>query len=267
MARRGRAAARRDQGNKTLAFIFGAITLLIIFVAVYMYYKQEKPINESNMCPASGPLGQYVLLIDTTDPFSFIQKQAYKTFALNLLKRDVPPGYLLSVFTLGEKFEDSAEPIIEICNPGDGSDKSELTTTISKLQKRYKEKYTEPILKIIESVDTDTPASQSPIFEMIQLVSINGFKKHAIAGDKHLIIISDMLHNTSGFSMYSKGQYTLEALMNSNYGKKISTDLQDVEVELLFLVNTPQFQSRQQQYFWEQYFDLFGGHVEKSRPL
>ena len=267
MARRGRAAAKRDQRKNYLAFILFAVTVLIVILAGYFYYKQEKPINENNMCPANGPLGQYVLLIDTTDPFSFIQKQAYKTFVSNLLKRDVPTGYLLSVFTLGEKFEDSAEPIIEICNPGDGSDKSELTTTVSKLQKRYKEKYTEPVLKIIESVNTNKPASQSPIFEMIQLVSINGFKKHAISGDKHLIIISDMLHNTSGFTMYSKGQYSLESLMDSNYGKKISTDLQDVEVELLFLVNTPQFQSRQQQYFWEQYFDLFGGHVAKSRPL
>jgi len=267
MARRGRAAARRDQGNKILAYLIGIITLLIISIVGYLLYKQEKPINESNMCPASGPLGQYVLLIDTTDPFSFIQKQAYKTYASNLLKREVPPGYLLSVFTLGERFEESAKPIIEICNPGDGSDKSELTTTISKLQKRYKDRYSEPILQIIESINTDQPASQSPIFEMIQLVSINGFKKNSVAGDKHLIIISDMLHNTSGFSMYSKGQYTLDSLMNSNYGKKLTTDLQGVEVELLFLVNTPQFQSRQQQYFWEQYFDLFGGHVEKSRPL
>jgi hypothetical protein len=211
-----------------------------------------------------------VLLVDTTDPFGFTQSQAVlATLRQRVLER-VPEGALLSVFVLGEDVQADARPILELCNPGSGRGRSELTANPERLQARYESRFMAPVTQLVQKLSDPhrPPARWSPIFEMLQLVAINGFRRSDVHGERRLVVVSDMLHNTPGFSMY-KGAATQDfhAFADTDYARRSMADLQGVQVELLVLLNTPALQTRRQATFWEDWFERAGARLVDVRPL
>ena len=101
---------------------------------------------------------------------------------------------------------------------------------------------------------------------MLQLVGINGFRKHAVQGPKRLVLVSDMLHNTPQFSMY-QGALEFEAFEANDYAKKAQADLRDVTVELHYLMTTPRLQTRRNLAFWERYFERAGARLTEVRRV
>jgi hypothetical protein len=266
MAKMGTRARQRRKKE----LVFGSILILIVIsiLSGVVYYSVTKPkgINSETLCPAEGPLGHFVLLVDRTDPLNFTQKQAFSITLKELVETRVPAGYLLSVFALGEDFKETALPLVEICNPGDGTGESALTSNLPKLRKQYQSKFTEPIQKLLESLVARQSAKWSPIFEMMQLVGINGYRKHAVKGPRRLIVVSDMLQNSPQFSMY-QGPVDYATFANSDYGKKAQAELSDVSVELHYLMNRPQLQTKRNLKFWEDYFNKAGARIVEVRPI
>ncbi len=266
MPRLGRRAARR----RTAQIIGGVAILLFVLAALsaglYFRAQQTPGVDPVTLCPAGGPIGHYVLLVDKTDPLTFTQKQAFTELLHEVIERRTPEGYLLSVFVLGEDFKETASPVIELCNPGTGDDKSEYTANRHKLRRQYEERFLQPLAKQTETLVSTAPANLSPIFEMLQLVSINAFRRHDVKGERKLIIVSDMLHNTAPFTMY-RGPVDYESFANTDYGRKVALQMPRVKVELNVLVNNPQRQTRRQTTFWEAYFEAAGARVVVIRPL
>ena len=265
MGKRGRRAKQR----RTMELLFGTLAFLAVAAIIggVAYYLNTRPKELTpNMCPADGPIAHYVLLVDKTDPLNFTQKQAFSVLLSELVEKRVPESALLSVFVLGEDFKDNAEPIVELCNPGNGSGKSELTSNLKRLRKQYEERFVGPLLRQSDTLLAAQSSKFSPIFEMLQLVGINAFRKHDVKGERRLIVISDMLQNTPQFSMY-KGDADFRGFAESNYAKKTQLELRDVEVELHYLMNTPQLQTKRNLKFWEDYFSKTGGRIVAVRPL
>lgn len=266
MATSGRRAKRR----RTREFVLGTLILGVVIAGIggvaYFMATRPKGLDPTSMCPAAGPYGHYVLLVDKTDPLNFTQKQAFAVILDELVEKRVPEGYLLSVFALGEDFKATAAPLVELCNPGDGTGKSELTANLRKLKAQYRSQFAEPILRLSESLVSSQPAKWSPIFEMLQLVGINGFRKHDIKGERRLVIVSDMLQNTPQFTMY-RGSVDYAGFAASDYGKKAQLELRNVDVELHYLMNSPQLQTKRNLKFWEDYFDKSGARIVAVRPL
>ena len=265
MAKLGRRAKQR----RTMEIIFGILAFLVVgaIVSGAAYYMSTGPKElMPNMCPSDGPKGHYVLLVDKTDPLTFIQKQAFSVILNELVEKRVPEGFLLSVFVLGEDFKENAVPLVDLCNPGNGSGKSEFTSNLQRLRKQYEERFVGPLLKQSDALLSTQSAKYSPIFEMLQLVGINAFRKHDVKGERRLIVMSDMLHNTTQFSMY-KGPADYGAFAESSYGKKMQLELHDVDVELHYLMNTPQLQTKRNLKFWEDHFSKAGARIVAVRPL
>ena len=268
MARLGRYARR--QRNITIGFTIVISIVVGLFIAVVTYVKlnAEPGLNKVTLCPADGPQGHFVLLVDKTDPLNFTQKQTFSVTLTDIIQKRTPPGYLLSIFVLDEDFKANAVPLLELCNPGTGAEKSAMTATLKKLRQQYEQKFVEPMRKQSEALLSTTPAKTSPILEMVQLVGINAFRKHDIKGERRLIILSDMLHNTPQFSMFrSPADYYYAAFSLTAYGKKTQVDLGGVDVELLYLLHTPQLQTRRNLLFWEDYFKKSGARVVAVQPL
>lgn len=266
MAVRGRRARSRQLRH----MLFGIVALIFIAAAAggFVYFKlnKEPGIDRTTLCPAAGPRGHYVLLVDKTDPMNFTQKQAFTVFLNELVRKRLPEGYLLSVFVLGEDFKSTAAPVVELCNPGSGEGKSALTSNLEWARRDYEEKFVKPLLGQAEALQGTQPAKASPIFEMLQLVAINGFRKHDVKGERRLFLMSDMLHNGPAFSMYrTLPDYATFAA--TDYGRKTRADLNGVKVELFLLMNTPQFQNNRTTLFWEKYFDKSGARLVEVRPL
>ena len=113
---------RRARQRRTKDLIFGTIGFLLVLgiIGGVTYYMSSRPasLDKESLCPASGPTGHYVLLVDKTDPLTFTQKEAFTVTLRELVEKRIPEGYLLSVFVLGEDFKETAKPLIERCNPG-----------------------------------------------------------------------------------------------------------------------------------------------------
>lgn len=257
--------------KQQLKFILiGTVSLIaaitIIFAAAYFYWQRTPPADPITLCPADGPAGHYVLLIDKTDPLNFVQKQAFDVVLRDLIENRVPQGYLLSIFELNEDFTSSAQPLIQMCHPGTGAEASSLVSNVDKLKRQYTERFKSPVENILTSLVATKPANLSPIFEMLQLAAINGFAAHPLRGEQRLIIMSDMLHNTAEFSMY-KSPTTFSEFEATPYGRKSLSRLKGVDVEIYYLMNAPKLQTRRQLKFWEEYFEQAGARIVSVTPL
>lgn len=266
MSRHGSKAKRRDALMWIGGVVLLAVTAAVVATVVYTQVSREPPLDKTTMCPAAGPLGHIVLLVDKTDPLNFVQRQAFSVAMKDLVETKVPVGHLLSIFVLGEKFEQSALPLIELCNPGSDVGKSELSDNLKRLRRQYEERFVRPIEEASKALVADEPAKASPIFEMLQLVGINGFRKHAVKGPKRLVLVSDMLHNTPQFSMYT-GPVEFELFESTDYAKRTQAELRDVSVELYYLMTTPKLQTRRNQVFWERYFERAGARLSEVRRV
>lgn len=263
--RSSRAEAKLRARNQFWTVVLTAASLLIVGTFFY-FWLNRAPALDSRMCPKSGPTGQIVLLVDKTDPLNFTQKQAFQTFYEELITQRVPPGTLLSVFVLDNDFTTTAKPLIEECNPGDGSGKSPLDNNPVHLKKRFEQQFLEPMRQLLEQLEGKRSSEFSPIFEMIQMTAINGFRRDNVSGPRRLIIVSDMLHNSQQYSMY-KGNFDFERFEASDYGRKMTVSLPEVEVEIEYLLNTPSLQTRRHLKFWEDYFAKGGARIVAVRPF
>lgn len=261
---------RRARREESRLYLTGAVILAVgISVAAWVVHHQvtrPKPLDSLTLCPASGPVGHIVLLVDKTDPLNFTQRQAFGVSMQDLVHNRVPEGYLLSVFVLGESFEATAQPTVELCNPGSDVGKSELTANLKRLRKQYLDRFVRPLEEAAESLIADQAASASPIFEMLQLVGINGFRKHSVQGPRRLIIVSDMLQNTSEFSMY-RALPDFSLFVDSPYGQRVQADLANVDVEIHYLMTQPRWQTRGHLLFWEKYLDRSGARLTEVRRV
>jgi hypothetical protein len=268
MARKSQREIKRQRNQLFIAIFVSAIILTIVGVFIYYTFFMPKvgQIDATSLCPAEGPKGHYVLLVDKTDPLTFTQNEAFSITLREIIEKRTPEGYLLSVFLLGEDFKENAKPLVELCNPGTGADKSKFNANLKQLKRQYQERFLNPLLEKSDLLLATKPAKTSPIFEMLQLVAINAFRKHDVKGERRLIIMSDMLHNTPQFSMY-KGPVDYQTFTISDYGRKSHLELPDVEVEIHYLINTPQLQTKRNVKFWEDYFNKAGARIVAVQPL
>jgi hypothetical protein len=264
---------RRIQRESRSEYLLGVLVILVILAIIssvtWLYLTKPPGVSKANLCPIDGPKGRYVILIDKTDPLTLNQTEALKSLMLNTIEK-APKGYMVSVFVLGEDFKESTEPVVEKCNPGNAKNASDLTSNVEKLRNQYNNEYVQAILSEYSSKLKDLkPANISPIFEMLQFISVKSFGSKNLSGEKRLIIISDMLHNTPQFSMF-RSKLDFKVFASSDFGLKQTVQLKDVDVEINFLLFQPQIQKTADfKTFWESYFAKANANMASymSRPL
>lgn len=264
--RRSRASRRRRRRN-----IAGGILALALFVsaiggAAYAWFTRDGAPDRATLCPRGGPTGHVVVLVDKTDPLNFTQSAAFQRLYEDLIERRIAPGQLVSVFAVDEDYRRTAAPLIELCNPGRGEGRSDLTANTRKLEDRFRERFRAPLLEQRAALISAAPSRISPIFEMLQMVAINSFRKHGVSGPRRLIIVSDMLHNTAGYSMYQTAP-DFQAFAATDYGRRTGADFKGVDVEVHYVLHAPRLQTRRQLHFWELYFRGSGARIDSVRQL
>ncbi len=267
MAFKVKTKSRSSQSSSiALIALMGMALLGVIGFVIYWQLNPPEGSDTKTLCPTKGPLGHLVLLVDKSDPMSFTQRKAFEVLYRQTITSGVPKGHLLSVYALGEDFAKTAEPVVELCNPGDGSDARELDSNPALIRKAFEKKYLEPLLAASEKLVVDKPGRASPILEMVQLVGITGFSRNSVGGERRLIIVSDMIHNTPQLSHY-QGVPQYEAFFATAYGKKVRADLRGVKVEIRMLMNTPDIQKPELLRFWMGHVQEGGGRIVLHEPM
>ena len=256
MARQTRSQKRKTRQNILLSVFFMAVVALGLGTA-YWWSTQRKPgLDPVSLCPAEGAIGQRVLLIDRTDPFNLAQKTSLDIFIKQLVE-NTPPGYLLSVYVLGDDFKANTQPLFELCNPGDGHEKSQLTDNLKALKQQYLKHFIEPLSSVTQGMMDVPSAKESPILEMLQLVNLNSIRKNNVKGEVVLYVISDMLQNSKALSMYGK-PVSFESYATGYAASKLFVDFNQVKVEVHLVNSSPRTLNPLLLDFWKAYFDKAG---------
>lgn len=267
MSSRSIAARRRNRWQVLGGVLLLAAALAIAGSASFLFFgNRDSDLDPATLCPVSGPRGHVILLVDKTDPLNFTQKQAFIQYLNEFGRGRVREGELFSVFVLGGNFASTAQPLFEMCNPGKGEDKNIWTANPERIRRQFETQFLTPMSALAEQLQATEPAPDSPIMEMLQLVAINGFRARGVDGPRRLFVMSDMLQNTPAYSQY-RGDPDFSKFRDSVLFQKMSTDLSGVEVELAYLLNAPERQTRRHLKFWEEYFRELGARIVSVRVL
>ena len=253
MARQTKSQKRKTRNNILFSLFFFSLVVAGIGAAVWWNLQRKPGLDPVTLCPAEGPIGQRVVLIDRTDPFNLAQKTSLDIFIKNLVDT-TPSGQLLSVYVLGDDFQANTKPLFELCNPGDGQEKSELTANLKALKQQYIKHFIEPMLSVTEGMMNVPSAKESPILEMLQLVNLNSIQKQKIKGEVRLYVLSDMLQNSKSLTMYGKS-VPFETYASSYAASKLFVDFSQVNVEVHLVNSSPRTLNPMLLDFWKAYFE------------
>ena len=260
-----------ERNTWILGIVIASIAVVVLGVGIYFFVSGDKnefdpvtgcPIVDGQISPHS----QMVVIVDETDTLTPIQSDSLKVALKNLVNNELTEGSLLSIYTITEDFSTSRKPVFEACKIRDGSHANQFTENERKLKRRFETFFKAPLSNLISQItEKNEPAKSSPIMEVVQSVSVNSMQKWATP-ETRLIIFSDMLHHTPGFSLYQT-KPSFAAFKGTAYAAQVKTMLNGASVDLYYFVNNPKFQGQNNVTFWRDYFRSTGAKVESVIPL
>ncbi|MBB3273824.1 hypothetical protein FHW75_005037 [Pseudomonas sp. OG7] len=247
--------------------------VVIAFLGVLSWYGwyvfKKDGEDRVTLCPNKGPTAHYVVLIDNTSPFPFNQKAALSQRIKTMVLTKVPTGALVSVFLLGEDYQNQSTPVFEKCKPTQWNDDMKLVASKRLVEKEYDQKFAKPLNDVIKQIQLDQKAKTSPIFEMLQLVGIKGFAEANVKGPRHLIIYSDMVANMPQFNMYTQKLPAFKDFANTPYGQNATAKtLEGAVVTFNMLATEPNAAPyRMRSDFWSEYLEENHATLDEFNPM
>ena len=251
--------------DKQLArYLWALIIATIILATSFFVYTSLTYVEvDKNFCPTKNSYGNSVILFDNSDKNNEITVDDIKNVLENV-KESLNKYERLVIFSLNDDPRNKIEPIFEICNPGNVDNlrfdqKTGLTANPAMIEKKYNELFNKKVSKIISDMFNTKPSNTSPIFEMIQMVNVKVFKHAELKSgySNRLIIISDLIQNTSKYSQYYESlAFNSFKEKKKNYLNSIWTNLDEVIVNLNYInrEKNKNIQTNKHINFWENYF-------------
>lgn len=241
--------------------IFGVIGGLVTYGS---FFNERVEIDKATGCPIEGPLSRTVILIDQTDTFSPVQAIDIQN-QFEAYQKSVPRYGELVVYTIRPGSQGSPTPVIRACNPGNEDDVNQLVESSVKIARQWKNSFDTPMKEVMKDVLQPMSSENSPIIETIQAVVVSEFGPVNMNNRaKTLIVISDLLQHSGALSHYSR-KYDADSFIQSQAYNKLSADLRDVEVDLLYLYRDTQkaLQNNAHRDFWIRLIQEQGGSVRR----
>jgi hypothetical protein len=258
---------------KKMPYIAVSAFVLAGFCGVFLYNDQvsaiQKNTDSSTLCLKTGSSDATIILLDRTDSYSDIQRFAIENEIFELA-RSVPKGGLLKIYELGQDGR-LLDPVVNVCNPGDGENSSALTENKRLLQGVYNSKYQEPIKKVINDMSGDVTAPQSLLLEAVQEIAVRDFDKNKGLSTKRLVIISDLLEynpKSADLNFYKKIS-SFSQFKDSPDARALRSNLDNtnIDLRLLYRTKTDGLQNDSLVQFWMLWLRDQGGTINyKSIP-
>ena len=172
MARTRSSKRRKDaQDRKGWVIVLAFIAVAGVIGWQYSAAMQAQRPLDDQLCPISGAENLTVLLVDLTDPLTVAQKQDFSN-QLELLRDSIPKYGRFSVYRVDAADSTLLLPVIDICNPGDGSDLSDNNSDPQKAKKVWTQKFNAPLELKLSTLTQESGAVTSPIFQTVQSVAL-----------------------------------------------------------------------------------------------
>lgn len=255
------AKSRNKAKNMRTALLLMVSAFLILGGASYTYMqllKDQVRVDKVTMCPVNGPTGITAVLIDSTDPFTTIQQEYLQKF-FDELQQSIEVRSMIQVYSASDYSNKGFEPIVSLCNPGDGATASQWTENPERIRKRWKELFDQPLHESVSKGLSRGSADSSPLMLMLQSMSIQAFPLSNQDIPQNLIIVSDMLEHTPQYSQYSDSQ-DFDHVSRQSFFAHITPNLSGTTVTVLYVtrIGRENLQTTDHAEFWGQYFNHFG---------
>ena len=252
------------------------IALIVLVVLAFVgggvgYFYLQKTwvaLDEMTLCPKEGARALTVVLVDRTDPLTTVQREALRK-RLEKVKDSVPRYGALKVYSVGPIGETLLHPVVDLCNPGRGEDVDPAVGNPRLVERRWREKFSVPVDKLLDELVEKGEAETSPIMESIQSIAVSAFQEKAATEiPRRLIIASDMLQHTKEYSQYTDDM-DFETFRNTPYYRRLRADLRGVDVEIVYIWRDTRraAQGKAHILFWRDYFGDLGAVVSRVIAL
>lgn len=229
----------------------------------------NRPLNNATGCPKDGVYSAvFAVLLDTTDSLSPVQQEIAQK-KLDEFAEKVPRYGKLEVFEVRPSSDRLIEPLLEVCNPGRASDTNEWTGNPRLMEKRWRDKFMNPLDKSLKAALSDTVSTkESPIMEEIQQVSVQAFYETPPKTSKRLALVSDMLQNSAVLNQYRHAE-SFEEFEHQPGFVKVRPELSDVNVTILYVRRSSEYnrQGKRHIEFWQSFFAASGARIEEIKSV
>lgn len=229
---------------------------------------------DQDLCPVNeGPLGNTILLLDTSDPLTPQHREEWKRLVRDM---QVPPegngepsdfyidrGEALIVYELAQDLA-AMHPMLRVCNPGGHPDTWRWWESLFRgkaIALRRWQRFGETVEKMFDAPQGRAPQSQSPIIEALGVIVPRHASSSRISAGQasrtHLLVYSDLLQHSDALSHY--GSYPLP----DDIPRHLLTDLSGIEISLFRLERGAyeQWQTVDHYYWWTSLVTAFGGNL------
>lgn len=182
-----------------VASLLAGVALVGFFAAPSLL--RGPPRDQETLCPKTGPVGQTLILVDKSDPWSEVQAGRLKAL-VKQVGDELPADRMLSIYVFNDVFEPGFPALISLCNPGKTA--SEFIGNPRREYVKWVEKFGRPLDDALKVLTQPGKGNQSPIVEAIGDV-VARRENRVEAGDRKLLIVSDMLQNSSQYTMFGNG--------------------------------------------------------------
>ncbi len=279
-----RKGARGRRGQNSHTFLYGLIAVCLTAVAVMAMRPGSLPQMSLPVSPATvarlvttppkpctpgfeAP-ENVTFLVDATDRLTADEVSHFRRMLWQMVDL-LPAGSLVNLVALKADGTGSRLGILfEDCKPRDGSDASSLTENAEMMGKAYQTAFVAPLNKAIQTFGAAGNAPTSPIIRGIQQVTSLAVFAPSTAQRRALVVVSDLIENSSLLSMY-RGGYSWRDVKNALWITTMEDRLEDVAVTV-FLRSHPRIRRAQgprHENFWRGFFAHAGVKDLKLRPF
>jgi hypothetical protein len=247
--------------------ILGIIFIVALIGGIFGYgafFNEKVELDQATGCPVGVAKNRVVLIFDQTDTFTSVQAVDIQN-QFEDYKSKIPRYGELVVYAIRPGSSGIPTPIIRACNPGNAEDINQLVESSVQIARKWQESFDGPMRAVIEKVLQPTSSDTSPIIETMQAVVVKEFGPTWMNDrGKELIIVSDFLQYSPALSHY-QGSYDVNKFIKSSAFKKLSADLRDVDVDLLYLYRdtVKAKQNTAHRDFWIELIGQQGGSVRR----
>lgn len=249
-----RPSRRRGRQRDAFPWIWAALgTLLLVAIVggfgwLYVTASASRVALDTTLCPQTGATGQKLVLVDVSDAIAPITRQDL----LNHMHE------VAATTAKGERFElrvldpgaSHSRTVFSFCNPGDGSELSELTGNPALALKSWQDGFSVPLEAALSGSVAAGQADSSPIMGAIQELAV---ERLGSAADRaiptSIYVASDLLEHTEAFSMYRSGA-DFAAWKGSAGAVQYATELAGAEVTLWVIKRNAPVPSAAAADFW-----------------
>jgi len=269
MARRRRRSNRRRQKQQRQAIINFALVAAAVAITGWLVWSlQPEPYNEITLCEISDELPAHTaVILDKTDEYTE-EEVVFIRMAIERTRDELEVKERFTLFELDEKGEFNPRGELSLCNPGRGQQVNPLFQNPKLIEERYREKFEGPVDEVLSDLVEPREAPASPILEAVaRLGQTEAFSPEAPA--RKLVLISDMLQNSSLFTIYGAGRGNLPASMPTSaevaatVRNRFGNNLMDVALEIR-LIPRPGYGDLQRgalKRYWDDVFTSLGMRV------